>query len=106
MLPRLAILIVSLALLGAACSDSSATTTVPDPTVTTTSDPDALVVFGSWRPGKALIGAILFAAFDAYQVRLQGITCIRLHSSEDGVGIYRKMGFRPDNSEMVLNLIG
>ena len=34
----------------------------------------ALVVFGSWRPGKALIGAILFAAFDAYQVRLQGIT--------------------------------
>ena len=31
----------------------------------------ALVVFGSWRPGKALLGAILFAAFDAYQVRLQ-----------------------------------
>ena len=28
----------------------------------------ALVVFGSWRPGKALLGAILFAAFDAYQV--------------------------------------
>jgi simple sugar transport system permease protein len=34
----------------------------------------ALVVFGSWRPGKALLGAILFAAFDAYQVRLQQIT--------------------------------
>jgi len=34
----------------------------------------ALVVFGSWRPGKALIGAILFAAFDAYQIRLQQIT--------------------------------
>ncbi|WOS66197.1 ABC transporter permease [Sinorhizobium fredii] len=34
----------------------------------------ALVVFGSWRPGKALIGAILFAAFDAYQVRLQQIS--------------------------------
>jgi simple sugar transport system permease protein len=34
----------------------------------------ALVVFGSWRPGKALIGAILFAAFDAYQVRLQQVT--------------------------------
>ncbi|WP_424927058.1 ABC transporter permease [Amaricoccus tamworthensis] len=33
----------------------------------------ALVVFGSWRPGKALLGAVLFAAFDAYQVRLQGI---------------------------------
>ena len=31
----------------------------------------ALVVFGSWRPGKALIGAILFALFDAYQLRLQ-----------------------------------
>jgi simple sugar transport system permease protein len=31
----------------------------------------ALVVFGSWRPGKALLGALLFAAFDAYQVRLQ-----------------------------------
>ena len=34
----------------------------------------ALVVFGSWRPGKALLGAILFAAFDAYQIRLQQIT--------------------------------
>lgn len=34
----------------------------------------ALVVFGSWRPGKALIGALLFAAFDAYQIRLQQIT--------------------------------
>ena len=34
----------------------------------------ALVVFGSWRPGKAVIGAILFAAFDAYQVRLQQVT--------------------------------
>ncbi|HEU0222845.1 MAG TPA: ABC transporter permease [Paracoccaceae bacterium] len=31
----------------------------------------ALVVFGSWQPGKALLGAILFAAFDALQVRLQ-----------------------------------
>jgi general nucleoside transport system permease protein len=34
----------------------------------------ALVVFGSWRPGKAMLGAILFAAFDAYQVRLQQVT--------------------------------
>lgn len=33
----------------------------------------ALVVFGSWRPGKALLGALLFALFDAYQVRLQQI---------------------------------
>ncbi|PHP65322.1 ABC transporter permease [Zhengella mangrovi] len=33
----------------------------------------ALVVFGSWRPGKALLGAILFAAFDAYQLRLQQV---------------------------------
>ena len=31
----------------------------------------ALVVFASWRPGKALLGALLFAAFDAYQMRLQ-----------------------------------
>jgi simple sugar transport system permease protein len=31
----------------------------------------ALVVFGSWRPGKALLGALLFALFDAYQLRLQ-----------------------------------
>lgn len=31
----------------------------------------ALVVFGAWRPGKAVIGAFLFAAFDALQVRLQ-----------------------------------
>lgn len=34
----------------------------------------ALVVFGSWRPGKALIGALLFAAFDAYQIRLQQLS--------------------------------
>ncbi len=33
----------------------------------------ALVVFGSWKPGKALLGAILFATFDAYQVRLQSV---------------------------------
>tara|TARA_R110002110_G_scaffold91920_2_gene239145 strand:- start:124 stop:1068 length:945 start_codon:yes stop_codon:yes gene_type:complete len=31
----------------------------------------ALVVFGSWRPGKALLGAVLFAAFDALQIRAQ-----------------------------------
>ncbi len=31
----------------------------------------ALTVFASWRPGKALFGALLFGAFDAYQVRLQ-----------------------------------
>ena len=31
----------------------------------------ALVIFASWRPGKALLGAILFGAFDAFQVRLQ-----------------------------------
>ncbi len=31
----------------------------------------ALVVFGSWRPGKAFLGAILFGLFDAYQLRLQ-----------------------------------
>ncbi|MDX5593257.1 ABC transporter permease [Pseudovibrio sp. SPO723] len=31
----------------------------------------ALVVFASWRPGKALLGAVLFGAFDAFQIRLQ-----------------------------------
>ena len=31
----------------------------------------ALVVFGAWRPGKAVLGALLFAAFDAMQIRLQ-----------------------------------
>jgi simple sugar transport system permease protein len=33
----------------------------------------ALVVFASWRPGKALLGALLFAFFDAYQLRLQTV---------------------------------
>lgn len=33
----------------------------------------ALVVFGAWRPGKALFGAILFAAFDAFQLRLRQV---------------------------------
>jgi ABC-type uncharacterized transport system permease subunit len=33
----------------------------------------ALTVFASWRPGKALLGALLFGAFDAYQVRLQTV---------------------------------
>ncbi|WAJ27447.1 ABC transporter permease [Antarcticirhabdus aurantiaca] len=31
----------------------------------------ALVVFASWRPGRALLGALLFALFDAFQLRLQ-----------------------------------
>ena len=31
----------------------------------------ALVVFGAWRPGMALLGALLYAWFDAYQLRLQ-----------------------------------
>ena len=31
----------------------------------------ALVIFASWRPGKAMLGALLFGAFDALQVRLQ-----------------------------------
>lgn len=33
----------------------------------------ALVVFASWRPERALLGAVLFALFDAYQLRLQHI---------------------------------
>jgi general nucleoside transport system permease protein len=31
----------------------------------------ALVIFASWRPGKALAGALLFAAFEALQIRVQ-----------------------------------
>jgi ABC-type uncharacterized transport system permease subunit len=31
----------------------------------------ALVVFASWRPGRALTGALLFGFFDALQLRLQ-----------------------------------
>ncbi len=31
----------------------------------------ALVIFASWQPGKALLGAVLFGMFDALQVRLQ-----------------------------------
>ncbi len=31
----------------------------------------ALVVFASWQPDKALLGALLFGAFDAFQIRLQ-----------------------------------
>ena len=31
----------------------------------------ALVIFASWRPGKALIGALLFAGLEAMQVRAQ-----------------------------------
>jgi general nucleoside transport system permease protein len=33
----------------------------------------ALVVFASWKPWKALVGAILFGLFDAYQLRLQQV---------------------------------
>ena len=33
----------------------------------------ALVVFASWRPERALFGAVLFALFDAYQLRLQHV---------------------------------
>ena len=31
----------------------------------------ALVVFGAWNPGRALLGALLFGALDAFQIRLQ-----------------------------------
>lgn len=34
----------------------------------------ALVVFSMWRPGRALVGALLFALFDAFQLRLQTLT--------------------------------
>ncbi|WP_028312468.1 ABC transporter permease [Derxia gummosa] len=38
----------------------------------------ALVVFASWRPGKAMLGTLLFGAFDALQISLQ--------SSPSGLG--------------------
>lgn len=34
----------------------------------------ALVVFAGWRPGKALLGALLFAFFDAMQLRLSQVS--------------------------------
>ncbi|MCY1371322.1 hypothetical protein D9M69_584590 [compost metagenome] len=33
----------------------------------------ALVVFASWKPARALLGALLFALFDAFQLRLQTV---------------------------------
>lgn len=33
----------------------------------------ALVVFASWRPERALLGALLFAFFDGFQLRLQTV---------------------------------
>jgi simple sugar transport system permease protein len=33
----------------------------------------ALVVFAIWQPGRALLGALLFAFFDAFQLRLQTV---------------------------------
>jgi general nucleoside transport system permease protein len=33
----------------------------------------ALVVFSSWHPGKAVLGALLFAGFEAFQLRLQQV---------------------------------
>ena len=54
-----------------------------------------------WR-GRGIATALMEVIVQ--HVRQQGITCIRLHASEDGAGIYTKLGFRPDNTEMVLNL--
>jgi len=34
----------------------------------------ALVIFASWRPGKALLGAVLFAGLEAMQVRVQQLS--------------------------------
>jgi len=38
----------------------------------------ALVIFASWNPGKALIGALLFAGIDAWQVRVQQLPGINI----------------------------
>lgn len=35
---------------------------------------------------------------------IDSLVDFRIHASENGVGIYLKLGFKPDNSEMVLNL--
>ncbi len=34
----------------------------------------ALVIFASWKPGRALFGALLFAGLDAFQVRAQQLS--------------------------------
>ncbi len=34
----------------------------------------ALVIFASWKPGRALLGALLFAGLDAFQVRAQQLS--------------------------------
>ena len=44
----------------------------------------ALVVFASWRPAKALLGALLFAFFDALQLRLQQAG----GAGADGTGLF------------------
>ena len=41
----------------------------------------ALVVFASWRPGKALLGALLFGAFDAFQVGCSRSSAVRCPTS-------------------------
>ena len=38
----------------------------------------ALVIFASWKPGKALIGALLFAGIDAWQIRVQQLPGINI----------------------------
>ena len=38
----------------------------------------ALVIFASWRPGKALFGALLFAGIDAWQVRIQQLPGVNI----------------------------
>jgi ABC-type uncharacterized transport system permease subunit len=38
----------------------------------------ALVIFASWKPGKALLGALLFAGIDAWQIRIQQLPGINI----------------------------
>jgi general nucleoside transport system permease protein len=38
----------------------------------------ALVIFASWKPGKALLGALLFAGIDAWQVRVQQLPGVNI----------------------------
>ncbi|NLS95423.1 MAG: GNAT family N-acetyltransferase [Planctomycetaceae bacterium] len=55
----------------------------------------------AWR-GRGIATALMRTI--VRHVGSQGIPCIRLHTSKDGVGIYTRLGFRADSEEMVLHL--
>ena len=69
----------------------------------------ALTVFASWRPGKALLGALLFGAFDAFQLRLQhqvggcragpGVPDAALSPLDRGAGRHRAQRRLPEGAD-------